>query len=134
MNKRKKRNKSNKSKKASGRKSGSAKQPSPKLLKEAPAAEAATVAWLLCLIATVAAVTLALVGRGFYWSNPTDQAGMASGVLTFTSVVTGVFTLLLTYVVTRVRKIPPPNRLLQIAATVGLLPFVVWAGLVLFPL
>ena len=130
MSKKKKRNKSNKSRR---QKSERATGQSPRMMKEAPAAEAATVAWLLCLLATIAAVVLALVGRGFYWRNPTDQAGMASGVLTFTSVVTGVFTLILTIAVPRVRKHPPPTRLLQIATVVGILPLIVWVGLIFAP-
>lgn len=130
MSKKKKRKKPNNSRQ---RKKERATGQYPKMMKEAPAAEAATVAWLLCLLATLAAVILALASRWLYWSNPTDQAGMASGVLTFTSIVTGVFTLALTFAVTRMRKNPPPTRLLQIAFVVGILPFIAWAGLVLAP-
>jgi len=116
-NKQKKRKRDNASKKQKGH------TPLPK---ESQGAEAMTVAWLLCILATIIAVLLALVGRWMYWNAPNDQTGMASGVLTFSSVVTGTLTVLLTLVVPKVRKVPPPGSVTRLAWFTGVLPFVVW--------
>jgi hypothetical protein len=86
-------------------------------------AEAATVAWMLSLLATLAAELLTLGGIALVALVPREEESpglleMIPGSLGFTALVTGAVCLILTPVVRRLRPAPPP-RAIEITALVA---------------
>lgn len=102
------------------RKSPSARAPatrSPAKRRPAPpaeerSAEAATIAWMLAAVATLAAQLVALAARLAAWGVPGEEippvARILPGWFLLCAVVTGGLCLLLTPLVYRVRRSPPP--------------------------
>ena len=97
-------------------------------------AEALTVAWMLALMATLAAELLGLIG----WLILAKQGGTAAApalvgmipiVLFFISLVTGLSCLVLGVVVRKVRTDPPPRAIWRTAVIAGILPWVMLLSL-----
>jgi hypothetical protein len=104
----------------------------PALPSEERAAEAATVAWMLCALFTLCAEGVGLAARVVLARAGEQQQAtpwsLLSDVTLVMALVTGTLCLLLTLVVYRVRKTPPPSPITVVAILVGLTP---WARVVL---
>ena len=86
-------------------------------------AVAGTVAWLLSAMSTVLAMLVSLVARWVHAGNDEVETHGAVGLFLFAAIVTGVATLVLTLLVHRVRRTPPPSNITRGAVVIGLLPF-----------
>lgn len=92
--------------------------------------EALTVFWMLTLVATIVAETVAAATAAirFVRGAPQDGASLLAvipQVLLFTAMFTGALCLALTPIVRRVRREPPPASVVWVAVIVGASPFVV---------
>jgi hypothetical protein len=92
---------------------------------EGRTAEAATVAWMLCLMATVLA-ELSGVGIRLLMltGNRSAFLPVISSVMLFTALVAGTLTLVLTLLVKRLRKRPVPAPIVVAAVAIGAVPIV----------
>jgi hypothetical protein len=92
---------------------------------ESRTAEAVTVAWTLCLLATLVAEAGALLSRAYLvlFSGPL-WLQVLSGVLLFVALVAGLVTLALTPMTWRLRRVPPPRAIVVVAVAAGLMPLV----------
>ena len=88
-------------------------------------ADAATVAWMLGLMATLLAEAAGLVSRVLFviW-NSSDVLRVLSSLMLFVALAAGSVTLILTPAVLHFRRQAPPRRIVIVAVAAGLLPFV----------
>ena len=91
-------------------------------------AEATTVAWMLSILATLAAEILTAVGVLLVEYVPTDDEApgliqMIPGSLGFTALATGAVCLALTPIVHRIRAVPPPLAIEIVAVVAGGIPW-----------
>ena len=91
--------------------------------------EALTVFWMLTLVATLAAegiaaatALVALSGGAFEEESPSLLA-VLPGVMYFTSLATGALCLILTPLVLRVLREPPPRSIVWTAGIAGAAPY-----------
>lgn len=96
-------------------------------LVESQAAEAATVAWMLSVLATLLALLAAGLANWLLQSfgdggDPGKLLPLLPGILFFTSLVTGMIDLLLLPAIYLVRRIPPPPTITLAAVMIGLAP------------
>lgn len=96
-------------------------------------AEVATIAWMLCTLFTFCSEAVSLVAKVALsrMSEPEGEPtawSLFPDVALLMGVVTGAFCLVLTPVVYRLRKTPPPAAITAVAVLVGLAP---WASLLL---
>lgn len=91
---------------------------------ESPNAVAGTVAWLLSALTTLLAMLVSLICRWIYSRNSESETYGGIGLFLFAATVTGIATLVLTFLVLRVRRTPPPRNVTRGAIVIGLLPFV----------
>jgi hypothetical protein len=89
--------------------------------------EAVTVAWMLAIIATLGAeivggVSLLVTSD---WNASAETRSLLPGLMLFIAVVTGVICLLLTPLVHRFRRDPPPAPIQYVAVTASVLPILV---------
>ena len=101
----------------------------PPLPSEERRAEVATVVWMLTALFTSAAETLGLVVRLFFAFNPEPASpesiaplALLPGIALFGGLITGAICLVLTPVVYRLRRTPPPIMVTIFAVLVSLLP------------
>jgi hypothetical protein len=110
------------------------REAAPELPPEERAAEAATVAWMLCALFTLCAEGVGLAARVALASGAEANAAAnaAWGVLPeltlLMGLVTGTVGLVLTWVVYKLRKTPPPAVITVVAILLGLTP---WMRLIL---
>jgi hypothetical protein len=95
---------------------------------ESRAAVALTVAWMLTLLSTAAAMIVAVLAWSLMLAFPVAAGQghpLASlpGTLTFVSAATGILCLILTYFVNRVRKSPAPRAITIAAVLIGAVPW-----------
>lgn len=88
-------------------------------------------AWMLTLVATLAAEALGAIAAFFVWRieavGPWDAL---PGLMWFIALVTGVACLLLMPLVYRFRREPPPTPVAALSLAAGLIPLligIVWA-------
>lgn len=98
---------------------------------------ALTVAWMLTALMTALAVAVVIVGRLLLWQFPpatTDARPLAfvPGLFLLVATVTAVLCLMLTPVVYRVRRDPPPRSIATTVVAVSLLPLAIVAWQTLF--
>ncbi|MBP89906.1 MAG: hypothetical protein CMJ64_24900 [Planctomycetaceae bacterium] len=89
--------------------------------------ETATVAWMLTIIATLGAEIvggLSVIVTGG-WNVASDARSPFPGLMLFIAAVTGVVCLLLTPLVYRFRRVPPPAAITYAAVTASVLPLLV---------
>jgi hypothetical protein len=96
-------------------------------------AEVATVAWMLCALFTFCAEGVGLVARiGLAYAGEAEPRPAAWSVLPdvtlVMALVTGALCLVLTGVVHRLRKTPPPLAITVVTVLLGLTP---WARVIL---
>ncbi|MCO6454289.1 MAG: hypothetical protein J5I93_03150 [Pirellulaceae bacterium] len=101
---------------------------------ESRASVALTVGWMLCLLATLLGVVLLLLARGLGAlfggsAEEPDLLAVLPQLLLLTSLVTGTLCLLLTVAIRWVRVQPAPWVISAAAVVVGLVPWLLWAGL-----
>ena len=99
----------------------------PVALVEDRRAEAVTVAWMLTMVATLGAQ---VVGAGVlvllrFMADPPQSLQAFPGLMLFTAAITGLICILLTPLVYRFRRVPPPPGITTLAVTVSLLPLVI---------
>ena len=94
---------------------------------EAPNAVAGTVAWLLSAFATVLGLLAAGIAWLVYTRNAERETFGAVHLFLFAATITGIVTLVLTVLVRRIRKRPPPTNVTRGAIVIGILPLVVQA-------
>jgi hypothetical protein len=97
---------------------------------ESRGAEALTVLWMLATVATLAAEFVAGAGLLFFPANSSaDEApsplSALPGVMLFTALTTGTLCLVLTPLVRRLRRTPPPPAVVWMAAVVGVSPWAI---------
>ncbi len=97
---------------------------------ESRSSVAVTVGWLLCACATVGAIILMVAARLIYVQSPESMTLVIANVFTLISVLTGILTMILTVVVVRLRRTPPPAAITWTVLLIGLAPFVSLAILV----
>jgi hypothetical protein len=95
---------------------------------ESRAAVALTVAWMLTLLSTAAAMIVAASAWLLMLAFPVAAGQghpLASlpGTLTFVAAATGILCLILTYFVHRVRKSPAPRTITIAAVLIGAVPW-----------
>lgn len=119
-------------KKTKKREKKSRRDPPPKS-DESRAAEAITVAWMLALIATLAAEVVAFVGWALvalanHGADVPAQVRMVLGLLLATSALTGIVCLALIPAVYRLRRAAPPRAVTIAAVAISSVPIltVVW--------
>ncbi len=86
-----------------------------------------TVAWMLSIIATLGAeivggISLLLTAD---WDAGGESRSPLPGLMLFIAVVTGFICLLLTPLVYRFRRVPPPAPIQYVAVTASVLPILV---------
>lgn len=96
-------------------------------------AEVATIAWMLCTLFTFCSEAVSLVAkvalsRMSEAENGPTAWSLLPDVALLMGVVTGTLCLILTPVVYRLRRTPPPAAITAVAVLVGLTP---WASLLL---
>ena len=91
---------------------------------ESQSAEALTVFWTTTILATTAAALGGLVCRGLLLVSDWPTWEMLSILLLVIGSVTGLVGLVLTPLVVRQRKVPPPIALVRFAWFICLLPMV----------
>ncbi len=127
----KNRNKPHKSNKANRRHSASvngAKGAAEPVPTEPPPAEAATVAWLLCLLATMIGLAVIAGCRLALHRDPSPSLIAVTEAVRFATLVTGALTIMLTIAVTKVRTVPPPIGLVRFAFVCGAVPLLLIAA------
>jgi len=90
---------------------------------------AVTVFWMMCVCSAMAAelaFLLIWIGVAAGWITGT-QLPMLGGLMLLVASFTGMLSLILTFVVWKMRTIPPPRSILSWAITVGLTPLVLFA-------
>jgi hypothetical protein len=107
----------------------SAGRPPPRETGEERSADAATIAWMLSAIATLAAELVAGLAAVVNWlAGDSDKLPAVSRVLPswflFCAVVTGLLCLVLTPLVHKIRRQPPPRSVTITAVVIGLVPLV----------
>lgn len=86
-------------------------------------AVAATVAWMLSLMATIVAEISGMLCRWYtVFVEHVELVRVLSFVLLFVALIAGVMTLVMTPIVLRVSKERPPSTIVQIAIVAGSLP------------
>ena len=88
---------------------------------------ALTVVWMLTALATAAAVAVVLVARLLLWQFPPDSSGasplrIVPELFLMVATITGLLCLVLTPVVYRARRDPPPRSIATTAVVVSVLP------------
>lgn len=84
-------------------------------------------AWMLTMVATLGAEIVGAcvsVVLGFFDSSPQTWQAFP-GLMLFTATITGMICLLLTPLVFRFRRIPPPTGITVMAVTVSVLPLAI---------
>jgi hypothetical protein len=99
---------------------------------ESRAAVALTVAWMLTLLSTTAALAVALLARAVVLIFPVAEGqghplGLMPGTLTFVAAATGILCLILTVAANRARKTRAPQAITIAAALIGTAPLVIIA-------
>ncbi|SRR5690606_17112269 len=106
-----------------------APQKRPPAAVEERSAEAATVAWMLAAVATLASQLVALAARIAAWGTEPQELSQAASILPgwflLCAVLTGLVCLALTPVVYRLRKRRPPLPVTIGAVVISLTPLVV---------
>ena len=92
--------------------------------------EALTVLWMLTILATLVAEMAAAAAAAWAYGRPGPAEGPSmpatlANVMLFTALVTGGLCLLLTPVVRRIRREPPPASVIWSAVAIGASPFFV---------
>ncbi len=91
--------------------------------RESRTAEAATVAWMLSLLATLAAEGVGVGSRvWFVLAGPSERARVLSVTFLLIALLAGLITLALTPITLKVRRVAPPRSMVTIALVVGCLP------------
>jgi hypothetical protein len=103
---------------------------------ESRAAVALTVAWMLTLLSTAAAMMVAVAAWGLMLAFPPPEGqghplGLFPGTLTFVAAATGALCLVLTFFAARVRKSPAPVAITIAAVLIGAAPWITIAALAL---
>jgi hypothetical protein len=103
---------------------------------ESRAAVALTVAWMLTLLSTAAAMAVAGAAWALMLAFPPAAGqghplGLFPGTLTFVAAATGTLCLVLTFVVMRARKSPAPRSITIAALFIGAAPWIIIAALAL---
>jgi hypothetical protein len=101
---------------------------------ESRAAVALTVAWMLTLFSTAAALAVASAAWGIMLAFPPPAGqghplGLFPGTLTFVAAATGTLCLILTVFTTRARKSPAPRAITIAAVLIGAAPWIIIAAL-----
>ena len=97
---------------------------------------ALTVAWMLTLLSTAAAMSVAMLAWAAVLAFPLageqgHPLAALPGTLTFVAAATGVLCLVLTFFANRVRKTPAPRTITIAAILIGVAP---WATIALLAL
>ena len=96
------------------------KQPA---IEESRTAEAATVAWMLSLMSTVAAECGGILVRLLIMANDaSERLQVLSTTLLLVAFIAGGITVILTPVVSRLRRVAPPKAIVIVAYTMGVVP------------
>ncbi|MDG2384020.1 MAG: hypothetical protein P8N76_20275 [Pirellulaceae bacterium] len=110
-----------------------APQPSPADL-ESRTAVAATVAWMLALMSTIAAECSGIFVRILLMTNDaSDRLRVLSTTLLLVAFLSGTITLILTPVASRLRRTAPPRSIVIIAYIMGIVPLITIALLSMLP-
>ena len=108
------------------RKKKNRQQPLAELPPEEKRAETVTIAWMLCVLFTFCAEVVGLLSKvalSYAELNDPQNRWAVLPVVTLTmGLVTGTMSLLLTPLVYRWRKTPPPESITLVAVLVGLTP------------
>lgn len=99
---------------------------------EPPNAVAGTVAWLLSAMATLFALLAAVIVRVIYLRNADERTRSGVYLFLFAALVTGCVALVLTPLVHRIRKNPPPRNVTIGVVTIGLVPIIIQVCLIWF--
>jgi len=92
-------------------------------IEESKTAEAATVAWMLSLMSTVAAECGGISVRLLVMMNDaSERLQVLSTTLLLVAFIAGGITVILTPVVSRLRRVPPPKAIVIVAYTMGVVP------------
>jgi hypothetical protein len=98
---------------------------SPRNDQESRTAEAVTVAWMLSLMATLAAELVGVGARiALVLLGPSDKARVLSAAFLVVALLAGLITLVLTPVTLKVRRVAPPRFVVTAAVVIGCLPLV----------
>jgi hypothetical protein len=103
-------------------------EPPPDFPPEDRRAEAATIAWMLCTLFTFCAEAVGLISKIVLSSSggdpdqPLSPWRLLPDVTLFMGLVTGTVVLVLTPVVYRLRRTPPPESIGFVAVLIGLTP------------
>lgn len=125
MSKKKKQTAKSSSKKKGARKSSASISPELQRAAEGRTAEAATVAWMLSLMATILAEVVGMLCRWFtVLVEANERLQLLSVVMLFVALLAGIITLVMTPVVLRLSKVRPPSAIIQLAVVAGVLPLV----------
>lgn len=93
------------------------------VVEESKTAEAATVAWMLALMSTIAAECGGIFVRVLMMMNDTsERIRVLSTTLLLVAFLSGVITIILTPVVIRVRRVAPPRAIVVVAYVMGVVP------------
>lgn len=108
------------------RKKNSQQQPAGELPQEEKRAETVTIAWMLCVLFTFCAEVVGLLSKvglsNVELNDPQSRWAVLPVVTLAMGLVTGTISLILTPLVYRWRKIPPPESITLVAVLVGLTP------------
>lgn len=93
---------------------------------ESRTAVAATVAWMLSLMATLMAEALGLICRYYTaFVEPVELLTVLSSIMLFVALIAGLVTLCMIPVVFKFSKVRPPGFIVQLAVIAGGLPVIV---------
>ncbi len=82
-----------------------------------------TIGWMLSVMTTLFFEAGALVAQWFAAAHKDfDRAGAMADVVLFTAAVVGLFALVMTPIVLKIRKVPPPRGITIFAVAVGFAP------------
>lgn len=102
-------------------------RPRKTLSRETRSTEALTIGWMLMVVTALVCELGCLASRGFVGANSEHPLAILNVILLLASVIIGVGILLLTPVVIKARRDPPPRAIVVFSLLVGAAP---WALIV----
>jgi hypothetical protein len=116
-----------KNKKTKAKPSPATSTPPNLLPAEERSAEVATVAWMLTALITAAAEFVALLARLYFYLQPEPPESMAPlallpGIMLIIGLIAGGLCLLLTPLIYKIRKSPPPFPITVVVVLISLIP------------
>jgi hypothetical protein len=100
-------------------------RPTPAAFRETRVADAVTIGWMLSVLTTLVCQLGAVAGQLYVRANPdVVPVALMTGMLVMAAVAIGSLSLLLTVMVYRLRRVPPPTSITVLAVVIAAMPIV----------